>query len=284
MKKILMTMAMAATCMTMTLAQTHRASVRTEVSIDGIETTGTIETTDRKDSLTVYNHFLSRTNGTWNFNFLSISNESKTNDKGRSCTTSQLVGIDNFYVGLTGLKDVKGFEFQQSRSMELGFDILTLKHYPRSQRFALLASLGLSWSRYMTQHNQVFQLSDNGDLYCGEWLDAKKSFSRARLTYVSWRMPIMLQWASSNNNFKFAAGAELENRHHVRSRVKYGNTKRYDVLRHDMDVNPWGCNALVRLSFHDISLYGRYSLTPLFGTNHTALEGTPFSVGLSFDI
>ena len=250
----------------------------TETELSSTETNENVSS----DTIRVYNRLLSRSNNTWNFNFLSISNENVS----PSCTYSNAkstleAGIQDLYVGHTGLIDLKGFEQRHGSSLELGFNFLWFDTYNRTHQIGIKTALGLAWTRYMTRGNKVFLLDENDNLYCGDW-ETDKNYSKARLTYVSWRMPVLMEWNTKNQKFGISAGAELEYRHHIRSRVKCGNTKRYDVLRHDMDVNPWGCNLLGKISFGDVAIYGRYSLTPLFGNDHTKLEGTPYSIGAAY--
>lgn len=302
MKKIITTMVLAAGISAAMAQANHRhsevrtmeapgVSVKMEVSTsETIETQTDSAATDiiGADSVRVYNSLVSRTNNTWTLNFLSITNEEQgeymyVKKKGHSSCYSEIGAMD-LYLGYAGLTDMKGFEQSHGKSLELGFNFMRTQMWNSRRTFGLQAALGMSWTRNLTRDNLVFQLDNNGDLYVGDWKDAEKPYSRARLTYVSWRMPVLLTLQTSNQKIGFSAGAELENRHHVRSRVKYGKEKRHDVLRRDMDVNPWGCNLLGKISFDKVSIYGRYSLTPLFGTKHTLLEATPYSVGISLNL
>lgn len=235
----------------------------------------------KSDSTKVYNNLVSRTNGVWNLNFLSISTDDFNPETRHSHSHHYAdLGIQDIALSYAGIANTSGFEQQVAHSLEFGFSLGQIQHWSASRRFGVNASLGLSWNRYQTKHGDVFQLDDNGNTICTPWEDAPKSYTRARLTYVSWRVPVMLQFKDSDLKSCFSVGVEGELRHHVRSRVRMGSKKQYELHRHDLAVNPWGLNLVARYDFHDVGFFGRYSLTPFFDKDKTALEGTPFAFGI----
>ncbi|MBQ0057760.1 MAG: hypothetical protein KBT20_08905 [Bacteroidales bacterium] len=277
-KSLILTLAMVATLTTVN-AQEHRHTHQT----DSDQQTAT-------DSTIVYNNMLSRTNNTWSINFLSIMSEPE--NKPSKCTghskNTMEVGAMDLFLGYAGIGKTEGFTQSPDGSLEFGFNFVR-GHWSLNKRntWGIENAFGVSWTRYRTEDNAVFLHDADNNLICTPWLDEndqKKNYSHERMTYVSWRAPLMLTHKNPKLKTGFSIGAEAEMRHHIRSRVKMNGEKRYDVLRHGMSVNHWGCNAIVKLTYHDVSLYGRYSLTPFFDSSHTKLQGTPFSIGLSLDL
>ena len=235
------------------------------------------------DSTVVYNNVVSRTNGIWNLNFLSISTDGyQCNMKSHSHHYADL-GLQDLYLAYAGIGNTKGFEQKVAHSLEFGFNFGRIQHWNASRTVGLQASIGLSWNRYSTQDNAVFQVDKDGELFCAPWEDAPKRYSRARMTYVSWRVPVMLQFQDRRKLNCFSVGVEGELRHHVRSRVRMSGKKRYDVLRDGLCVNPWGLNLIARYDFDDFGIFGRYAVTPFFDDSKTSFEGTPFAVGIVFN-
>lgn len=237
----------------------------------------------RADSTKVYNGFLSRTNGRWNLDFLSISNDIdlSNNSSTTPCGSHYLdFGIQNLMLGYAGIGNTEGFEQQVAHSLEFGFDFARFQNWNASRNFGLQIALGMSWNRYQTKYNDVFQVDDHGNTICAPWESPSgKAFKRTRLTYVNWRMPVMLQFQDSHHRNCFSVGVEGELRHHVRSRVRMGGKKQYEVERHDLAVNPFGLNAIMRYEIGDFGIFGRCALTPFFDDSKTTLDGTPFAFG-----
>ena len=239
---------------------------------------------EKQDSTIVYNNVVSRTNGIWNLNFLSISTDGyhQCNLKSHSQHYADL-GLQDLYLAYAGIGNTKGFEQKVAHSLEFGFNFGRIQHWNASRTVGLQASIGLSWNRYSTQDDAVFQVDEDGKLFCAPWEDAPKNYSRARMTYVSWRVPVMLQFQDRRKLNCFSVGVEGELRHHVRSRVRMSGKKRYDVLRDGLCVNPWGLNIIARYDFDDFGIFGRYAVTPFFDDSKTSFEGTPFAVGIVFN-
>lgn len=238
---------------------------------------------EKQDSTIVYNNVVSRSNGIWNLNFLSISTDGyRCNVRPHSHHYADL-GPQDIYLAYAGIGNTEGFEQKVAHSLEFGFNFGRIQHWNASRTVGLQASIGLSWNRYSTQDNAVFQVDKDGELFCAPWEDAPKRYSRARMTYVSWRVPVMLQFQDRRKLNCFSVGVEGELRHHIRSRVRMGGKKRYDVLRDGLCVNPWGLNIIARYDFDDFGIFGRYAVTPFFDESKTSFEGTPFAVGIVFN-
>lgn len=239
-----------------------------------------------------YNRVVSRNaNDEWCLNFLSLSNStsdatSRTAGGHAHWKTTVSGGIDRFFFGVAGLSS-DDIDLKAGNSLEFGFSVLTMNHWSPSRKFGITAELDIAWTRYKLQHNDVFQMAGD-QLICQpiQPIGAPiPDYSNSRLTYASWRVPVMLNWRNRRGGFQFAAGAEAELRHHLRSRIHEGKNKKKYVDLHDLGsgFNPWGLNVVASVGFKDVHLFGRYSLTEFFSDN-TSLSATPFSVGFSLDL
>lgn len=274
MKKILSIMTIAALTFAAN-AQEHRHAERTDSVGEA-----SIEKTTK-----VYNNFLSRTDGIWNLDFLSISTDMNKEDEWEYGTKHTRIyadlGPQDVWLSYSGLANTKGFDQQVGHSLEFGFNLGRMQHWNASRTVGVQTSIGLSWNRYQTADKGVFQIDGNGDMFIGPWTTPRgdQNYSRSRLTYVSWRVPVMLQFQDRNQRNCFSVGVEGELRHHLRSRVRYAGHKRYDVERHNIPVNPWGLNAIAMYSIGDFGIFGRCALTDFFKDNKNGFDATPFTFG-----
>lgn len=248
----------------------------------------------------IYNNLVSRSGKTWKFNFLSISTEgnstvetpvqSNNETSGNSsynvnvtvhkpCHKHTEIGIDKWYLGVSSLGKTEGFELNPASSLEFGFSILTSELYNSRRTFGVESALFTSWTRYSVKSKNVFYDDADGHLVCNTgYVPAGEEYHRSRLTYASWRVPVTLNWCG--DNVKYSLGIEGELRHHLRSRIKYDGDKKHYAKYGDMDVNPWGVNALLAIGSDHFQFFGRYSLTQFFDTKGTDLRGTPFMIGI----
>jgi len=272
MKKIILSMMLGALCICTSLAQ---------------------------DSIVVYNGLLSKSvylvDGKpahkWNLNFLSLSTSPNVPEVGvhpkGGWHTKWDLGADMIYIGSTQLAgdDVK---LNPASSWEWGFDLMNVQSWNRRNTFGFKFGILLTRSSYRLNGDNAFHvvngetiLDDALQGHVGKSMD--KDYSRQRLIYWSWRMPFVFNFQPSRT-WGFSLGAEGELRHHIRSRAKVGHDKKYYIERHNIDINPWSCNALASVNIgHDFSITARYNLTDFFG-DKANFDVQPFMVGLCFDL
>lgn len=108
--------------------------------------------------------------------------------------------------------------------------------------------------------------------------------NRMDISYITF--PIILEYNNKKDKFKIAAGVEFGIAGTTKLTIK-GNlddgtfkTKR-DV---DLKINPMQMNAIFKIGFENISLFGRYTLTSMFKDNAFANGQNPnqnlFSIGV----
>lgn len=109
-------------------------------------------------------------------------------------------------------------------------------------------------------------------------------FVDQRFRYWSWRLPVSVEFHSSDHRAFAAIGLEAELRHHVRAR-QYGDALSkpdYMVVGYDKDlVNPWACNLLFQAGSNSYGIIARIALSELFDNSLTPLQATPFTIGFS---
>lgn len=238
----------------------------------------------------VYNSIVSRTDDqeghhTWNLNLLGIGSESVnisvTRNKRDNLWHTDM-GISNPYFGWSELSS-KDFDLRAANSLEFGFNIIETKGWNKSHTFGFEIDLACSWTRYALKGDNVFYNDAAGQTLCAPFVHPEgRDYSRSRLTYASWRLPMKLNFRDKAKHQQFSIGVEAELRHHLRSRIKVGHNKKYYAEGHDLSVNPISCNLLMSYSFKDFSLFCRYGLTDFFDQDNTQLSAHPFMIGISF--
>ena len=251
----------------------------------------------QEDSVVVYNNIVSKsvytdngvTSHKWNLNFLSISPATDSTATAKDGWHANWdVGPSLIYVGFTELggNDVR---LNPASSWEWGFDLMRLKSWNRSKTFGYEFGLLLTRSSYRLSDNNAFHLDADGNTLLDDALqghvgkNADKDYRHQRLFYWSWRVPFVFNYQPTKI-WGFSLGAEAELRHHIRSRARVGNDKKYYLERHNLDVNPFSCNVLASVRIdRDFAITARYNLTDFFG-NKSRLDVQPFMVGFCVDL
>lgn len=263
MKKILLTLTFCMTFGTMLLAQSEYQETR------------------------VYSKFLSKTinednSHSWNLNFLSLEKVGQNKNK-HSWKSYSSFGPDMISIGFAGMTESEGFDYKPGGSWEWGFSLMSFELWSPNDHFGICTELDLTRSSYRVKGNDAFHVVNvNGEkiTVCDDALKSSIDYSRQRLINWSWRVPVTLCLRASNG-VHVSAGAEAELRHHVRSRAKVGEEKKYYIERNNLAVNDFGYNAIVTIGTNDFEIYGRYNLTDYFGKN-AKVSCQPISIGVMF--
>lgn len=220
---------------------------------------------------------------TWNLNFLKLTSEDTYTNNNKTAHGWVEVGLDYAYLGFSSLAN-SNVGLKPANSIECGLSLASINTWNRHNTFGVSTNFILSATNYKLQDDNVFHLDNDGNTVCEPIDKSELDYKKPRLVYMSWRMPVMLNWKFRDSHTHFSVGAEAELRHHVRSLAKVGHKKRYDVCRQDMGINPWGCNIIASYGYKDVSIVGRYSLTKFFDGEKANFDGTPFMIGVAFNL
>ena len=117
-------------------------------------------------------------------------------------------------------------------------------------------------------------------IYPGEAAEELTEYSKSRLRYFYFRIPLSIEWQTRINGrgpLFFAVGPEAEIRHGFRSKGKInGEKKTFDK---GLNGRPLGINVLAQAGYADLGVYMRYSTYGLFEKNKGP-ELYPFSFGV----
>lgn len=260
------------------------------------------ETEDGTSEVRVYNNVVSRTIniGTsgekdthWNLNLFgfstSSSKASKSSDKENYSEYRERQGMsvsvaDRIYLGWTGLAS-SDFDINPASSWEWGFGLLNVQDWNRQKTFGVDISLMLSRSSYRMKDDDALHMVD-GHVVVDDELKTRSEnpidYKRQRLIYWTWRVPVLMQFRPASKSVRFTLGADMEMRHHIRSRAKVGSERKYYLSRRDLDINPFGYNVIAGIGNDNFTVFGRIPLSDLFDDNVNGIQARPFTVGINF--
>lgn len=178
----------------------------------------------------------------------------------------------------------QSMELDYVRSKSIGFDFMIKGIDLFKKRMYISPGIGLDWNKYhfkdkqqslSTQNDTVLFLADSAITY-----DKYK----LRTTYV--QVPLLIGFRLGNLekqvvNIQFGAIAGYNIGSITKFKYAVNGTKYKNKVKDDFNINPFKLDAIARVSFGDVGLFGRYSFTSLF-ENNKAPTLTPFSVGITF--
>ena len=191
-----------------------------------------------------------------------------------------------FYFGYTQLSnDFFGFgtnampNLNAFKSWEIGANLFTTDiPLSRNRHWAATAGLGWGYRSFRLDNNAAFISADGKTTI--QPGDEATEYSKSRLRYFYFRIPLSIEWQTKVNNrgpVFIAAGPEIEIRHGIKSMAKVNGDSQ--TLGNGMYVRPVGVNLLLQAGYDDIGVYLRYSANTLFQKNKGP-EMYPLSFGL----
>jgi len=177
-------------------------------------------------------------------------------------------------------------ELDYSRSKSLGFDFMIKGMDLFNKRMYFSPGIGLDWNKYHFKDKQQSLSTQNDTVIF--LVDSANSITydkyKLRTTYI--QSPVLIGFRLGNFdkkivNIQIGAIAGYNIGAITKSKYALNGTKYKDKIRDDYNINPFKLDAVARISFGDVGLFGRYSFTSLFEDNK-APTLTPFSVGLTF--
>lgn len=149
------------------------------------------------------------------------------------------------------------------------------------QRLGLVTGLGVTWNNYRFANDNTI-LTHDGVLDGYFDTDPTRNYEKSKLTVAYLRIPLMLEYQTNSkmktNSFHIAGGVVGDLRMWSHTKVKYNGSKSKD--KDDFYLNPFKVDAIAKIGWGYINLFGTYSFTSLFRSNKGP-EVYPFEVGIT---
>ncbi len=148
------------------------------------------------------------------------------------------------------------------------------------QKLGLVTGMGISWNNYRFDKNVV--LTHDGVFDGFKDIDPTRSYEKSKLVVSYLRVPLMLEFQTNSkmkaNSFHLSGGVVGAVRIGSHSKIIYDGNKSKD--KSDFYINPFKADAIAKIGWGVINLYGTYSLTELFRNNKGPVA-YPFEIGIT---
>ncbi len=195
-----------------------------------------------------------------------------------------------FELGVNGLLNANsnidypaGYEFMDlnyTKSMAVNINFFEQNVNLINQQLGLVTGMGLTWNNYRFGKNVI--LTDDGEFDGYFDTDPGKNYEKSKLTVTYLKVPLMLEYQTNSkmkaNSFHVSAGAVGALRLASHTKVVYDGNKSKD--KGDYYINPFKVDAIAKIGWGVINLYGTYALTEMF-RNNRGPEVYPFEIGIT---
>jgi len=195
-----------------------------------------------------------------------------------------------FELGVNGLLDKDmtisspaGYDFldmNYAKSIAVNINFFEQNINLISQHLGLVTGMGISWNNYRFDKNVVLTHEGEFDGYYDT--DASRNYEKSKLVVSYLRVPLMLELQTNSkmkaNSFHISGGVVGAVRIGSHSKIIYNGNKFKD--RSDFYINPFKVDAIAKIGWGVINLYGTYSLTEMFRNNKGPVA-YPFEVGIT---
>jgi hypothetical protein len=196
----------------------------------------------------------------------------------------------------TNPKEVTQFmELDYAKSWTFSLNFMEFFIPMHKHHFGLVLGMGTEWNNYELKHNIKlnskggrFVYDDvnefNQDYTWGE-VDTVLNYSKNRFKTWFVNVPVMLEWNAGNHknkSFHLSAGAIFGLNLQTKMKYKYnfnGDDKKVKS-KQSFNTRPFRTSLTARLGIGWFTVFGTYSITPLFEKNRGP-ELYPFTVGIS---
>jgi hypothetical protein len=196
-----------------------------------------------------------------------------------------------FELGVNGLlnKDMAlanpaGYEFldqNYAKSIAVSINFFEQNVNLISQHLGLVTGMGITWNNYRFSNDNT-KLTHEGEFDGFFDTDATKNYEKSKLVVSYLRVPLMLEFQTNSkmkaNSFHLSGGVVGAVRIGSHSKIIYNGNKSKD--RSDSYINPFKVDAIAKIGWGVINLYGTYSLTEMFRSNKGP-EVYPFEIGIT---
>ena len=150
-----------------------------------------------------------------------------------------------------------------------------------SQRLGLVTGMGISWNNYRFSNKNTV-LTHDGEFNGYYDVNPARSYEKSKLVATYLRVPLMLEYQTNSkmkaNSFHISGGVVGAVKIGSHSKIVYDGNKSKD--RNDFYINPFKVDAIAKIGWGVINLYGTYSLTELFRNNKGPVA-YPFEIGIT---
>jgi hypothetical protein len=168
----------------------------------------------------------------------------------------------------------------QGKSLEFNFNFYELNIGLSKNYVGLVSGMGFSFNNYRFEND--YTLVKGATRTEPKALDPN-NLEKTKLAVSYLNVPLLLEFQIPVNqhegrlyvNAGIVGGVKIGSH----TKVKYGNNKEKD--RSGFNINSFNYAATARIGYKGVSLYTKYSLTPLFKKGYGP-DLTPFTVGISF--
>lgn len=189
-------------------------------------------------------------------------------------------GFDKEDYSMYNSADKDFMSLNQGKSIEFNLNFYELNIGLAKNYVGLVSGMGFSFNNYRFDNNYTIA---KGATRTEPVALNPNDLSKTKLAVSYLNVPVLLEFQIPVNhnegrlfiNGGIVGGVKIGSH----TKVKYGDKK--DKDRSGFNLNSFNYAATARIGYKDISLFAKYSLTPLFQTGKGP-ELTPFTIGISF--
>ncbi len=189
-------------------------------------------------------------------------------------------GFDKEDYSMYNAADKDFMSLNQGKSIEFNLNFYELNIGLAKNYVGLVSGMGLSFNNY--RFDNPYTLLKGQSITEPIALNPE-NLSKTKLAVSYLNVPLLLEFqipVNHNDGILFINGGIVGGvKIGSHTKVKYGDKK--DKDRSGFNLNSFTYAATARVGYKDISLFAKYSLTPLFQTGKGP-ELTPFTIGISF--
>lgn len=198
-----------------------------------------------------------------------------------------------FYMGINGYltadnsidlpQEYSFLDLRYEKSINVHLNIFEQNFPLISNKFGLVTGLGIEWNNYRFDSDVKLDGSQDEITTTNIPEGVRSTKSKLNVRYLNVPLILEYQTNSKNNTNSFHIGAGVVGGLRIGSHIKNiyeGGGKRKDKVRDDFHLSPLKADAILKLGWGKLNLYGTYSLTSLFRENRGP-ELYPFSVGIT---
>lgn len=189
-------------------------------------------------------------------------------------------GFDKEDYSMYNSADKDFMSLNQGKSIEFNLNFYELNIGLAKNYVGLVSGMGFSFNNYRFDNDYTIA---KGATRTEPVALNPNNLSKTKLAVSYLNVPVLLEFqipVNHNEGRLFINGGIIGGvKIGSHTKVKYGDKK--DKDRSGFNLNSFNYAATARIGYKDISLFAKYSLTPLFQTGKGP-ELTPFTIGISF--